>query len=446
MSAILVVDDEEAMRESLALHLTRSGHRVVARADVAGACEAIAAEDFDAVITDLRLPGGNGIAVVEEVRRHQPETPVVVITAYATVDTAVEAMKRGAFDYIQKPFRLDELDLVLERALRWGRVERENEALRARIASERIEAVWGPSEAGREVEQRIRAVAAADATVLLTGESGTGKEVAARMIHEWSPRRNGPFLAVNCAALSAGLLESELFGHEKGAFTGADRMRRGRFELADGGTLLLDEVSEIEPALQAKLLRVLQEKTFERVGSSRPRRTDVRIIATTNRDLAAEVEAGRFRRDLYFRLNVVPITLPPLRERREDIPALVLALLRRLPGGAGRTVAPEAMRLLEQHSWPGNVRELANLLERIVVLSPAPVIRAEDVARWLEPARGPEHDPLERLESLNVEDVIDRLIAVALRRSGGNKEEAARALGMTSRGLRERLKRRPIPS
>jgi transcriptional regulator with GAF, ATPase, and Fis domain len=282
--------------------------------------------------------------------------------------------------------------------------------------------------------------------VLLTGESGTGKEVAARMIHEWSPRRNGPFLAVNCAALSAGLLESELFGHEKGAFTGADRMRRGRFELADGGTLLLDEVSEIEPALQAKLLRVLQEKTFERVGSSRPRRTDVRIIATTNRDLAAEVEAGRFRRDLFFRLNVVPITLPPLRERREDIPALVLALLRRLPGGAGRTVAPEAMRLLEQHSWPGNVRELANLLERIVVLSPSPVIRAEDVARWLEPARGPEHDPLERLESLNVEDVIDRLIAVALRRSGGNKEEAARALGMTSRGLRERLKRRPIPT
>ncbi|MFN3485437.1 MAG: sigma-54-dependent transcriptional regulator, partial [Planctomycetota bacterium] len=372
------------------------------------------------------------VAVLEEARRAAPDVPVLIVTAHGTVESAVGAMKKGAYDYILKPFRLEELEALVERALAHRRLERENEVLRARVGDAADpEAIWGP--ATRDVWALLERAAQSDATVLITGESGTGKEVAARTLHRLSPRRAAPFLCVNCAALSAGLLESELFGHEKGAFTGADRLRKGRFELADGGTLLLDEVGEIAPGLQAKLLRVLQERAFERVGSSRTRRVDVRLVATTNRDLPAEVARGRFREDLYYRLNVLPIRMPPLRERREEIPLLAGHFLAR----HRKRIAPAAMRLLCAYDWPGNVRELANLLERAAVLCPGDEISADMIAPWLEaPSRGPSS-----LVGMTLEEIERRAIEENLKACGGNRERAARVLGISARTLRDKLKK-----
>jgi DNA-binding NtrC family response regulator len=431
MSRILVVDDEAILRDAVAEALGRAGHAVEAFDAGRSALDRLAAEPFDLVVTDLKMAGLDGLQVLEEAKRLAPDVPVVLVTAHGSVETAVRAMKRGAYDFLIKPFRLEELEALAARALEHRSLAVENEVLRARVAEAPSDAVWGA--ATRDVLRLLERAAASDAVVLVSGESGTGKEVAARTLHRLSRRAAAPFLAVNCAALSAGLLESELFGHEKGAFTGADRLRKGRFELAEGGTLLLDEVSEIEPPLQAKLLRVLQEKTFERVGDGRPRRADVRIVATTNRELPAEVAKGRFREDLYYRLNVIPVRLPPLRERREEIPALAEHFAKR----HRKRLTGDALRRLCSYGWPGNVRELGNVLERAAVLAPGEEIDGDLLAPWLEgPARS-----APSLAGIPLEELEKRAVEETLRANGGNREKTAQVLGISSRGLRDKLKR-----
>lgn len=390
MGKVLVVDDKELMRDSVAAILSRKGHAVVTAPDARGALARIADRRPECVVTDLQMPGMNGLELLEEIRRIDAELPVVFMTAFGSVETAVDAMRKGAFDYVTKPFSGDELSISVERALEHARILRENQVLRAVATPQTRRAqthrMIGSGAAMEELRARLAPISSSHGTVLITGESGTGKEVAARFIHENSPRASGPFLAINCAALSSALLESELFGHEKGAFTGADRLRKGRFELADGGTLLLDEISEIPPDLQAKLLRVLQEKSFERVGSSVSQKADVRILATTNRDLSREVDAGRFRGDLFFRLNVLPIRMPALRERLGDVSELAehfLGLVADREGGRRKRLSKDALALFEQYAWPGNVRELQNLCERAAVLASGETIPAELVAPWL---------------------------------------------------------------
>ncbi len=432
MTKVLVVDDETILRDAIAEALRRAGHEVEAFDSGRPAMDRFAAESFDLVISDLKMPGMDGIALLEEARRLAPDVPVLIITAHGTVESAVGAMKRGAHDYIIKPFKLEELEVLVERAIAHRRLSVENQVLRARVSETNgFHAVW--SEATREVTRLLERAAGSDATVLVTGESGTGKEVAARALHGLSARRAAPFLAVNCAALSAGLLESELFGHEKGAFTGADQMRKGRFELADGGTLLLDEVSEIDPGLQAKLLRVLQERAFERVGSSQTRRADVRVIATTNRDLPAEVARGRFREDLYYRLNVIPIRMPPLRDRRAEVPLLAAHFLER----HRKRMSKGAMKKLCEYDWPGNVRELANVIERAAVLCPGEEISGEMIGPWLEGSARPP----QALVGVSLEEIERRVIEENLKANGGNREKTARVLGITSRTLRDKLKK-----
>jgi len=395
VNTVLVVDDKELMRDSVCSVLNRSGMHAVAVASAAEALDRIAAERPGVVVTDLKMPGMSGVELLEAINAIDDELPVVLMTAFGSVQTAVEAMKLGAFDYLTKPFEGDELVICVKRALRHARLTRQNAVMRAGGSPEGgdgrqdsqtahagdaplgrrgLDRLVGSSAAMRSVKAQVQAVADSHGTVLIVGASGTGKEEVARAIHELSPRRQGPFLAVNCAALSESLLESELFGHEKGAFTGADKTRKGRFELAHGGTLLLDEVSEVSPAIQAKLLRVLQERSFERVGSSRAIAVDVRVLATSNRNLPKAVAAGEFRQDLFFRLNVLPIHLPPLEDRLEDVPTLADAFLSRIARREGRgrvRLAPDAVELLCGYDWPGNVRELQNVCERAVVLSAA---------------------------------------------------------------------------
>src|SRR3954468_3405729 len=362
MAKILVCDDQEMMRDSLAATLAREGHEVTAATDGAFALQRLSAARFDLMITDLKMPKMTGIELLAEAKKLRPELPVIMMTAFATVQTAVEAMKLGAYDYIQKPFDGDEIKHLVDRTLEHNRLIRENAVLRT-IAEQTLapRPLIGSGEVMTAIRKKIEPIPRTNATTPIRGESGTGKELVARAIHIESERKERPFLAVNCAALSENLLESELFGHEKGAFTGADKLRRGRFELADGGTLLLDEISEIAPTLQAKLLRVLQESQFERVGSSMTQQVDVRVVATTNRDLEKEVEAGKFRGDLFYRLNVVPIELPPLRYRLEDIPELArhfLHLVAKRDKDPFRHIEPDAIRVMQRYSWPGNVREL----------------------------------------------------------------------------------------
>ena len=390
MSKVLIVDDKEMMRDSVATTLSRRGHTVVSASGGKAALDRIGSKRPDLVVTDLQMPGMSGLELLEEIRAIDEELPVVVMTAYGTIETAVEAIRNGAFDYVTKPFSGDELTITVERGLEQGRLRRENHVLKAsvRVPTEGISSAQmiGTSQVMEGLKSSLKRIADSHGTVLITGESGTGKEVAARFIHEASPRRDQPFLALNCAALSASLLESELFGHEKGAFTGAEKLRKGRFELADGGTLLLDEISEIPPELQAKLLRVLQEQVFERVGSSTSQTVDVRVIATTNRNLEEEVDAGRFRRDLYFRLNVLPASMPGLRERSEDIGALALFFLDRIASREGResrVFNDEALSILCSYHWPGNVRELQNICERAAVLAPEKTIKGSLIAPWL---------------------------------------------------------------
>ena len=384
-ATVLVVDDKEMLRDSVGATLARAGMQVSTADGGEAAIAAIARQRPDCVVTDLKMPGMDGIGLIEAVRKLDDELPVILMTAFGTVETAVKAMKMGAFDYVTKPFEGDELIIAVKRAVEHGRLLRENAILKstggpspaprstsgATLAG--LHRLVGESAAIRRVKEQVLAVAESAGTVLICGESGTGKEVIARAIHELSPRDNQAFLGVNCAALSDTLLESELFGHEKGAFTGAEKLRKGRFELADRGTLLLDEISETPARLQAKLLRVLQERVFERVGSSTAIGCDVRVIATSNRDLPKAVARNEFRQDLFFRLNVLPVHLPPLRDRLEDIPALVSHFMQQIAtreGGSKPALvfSEEALSVLMAYSWPGNVRELQNIAERAAVL------------------------------------------------------------------------------
>jgi DNA-binding NtrC family response regulator len=448
MASICVVDDQALMRESLEKTLTGQDHRVVTYENAHEALTGIKQRSFDVVLTDLRLPGMDGVGLLREMRRLGIDIPVVLMTAYASVSTAVDAMKLGAFDYIQKPFNAEELAILIERAVRERDMMRDNEAMRRTLedmAGDRR--IIGQAPAMKPILDKINRVAQSAATVLISGSSGTGKELIARAIHAASPRADKPFMAVNCAALSPTLLESELFGHEKGSFTGADRMRKGRFELADGGTLLLDEVSEIDPGLQAKLLRVLQEREFERVGSAITRRVDVRVIATTNRDLREWSEKAKFRADLYYRLSVLPVEVPSLSERREDIPLLLDHFIDRICQREGRErprLTVDAISTLTDYSWPGNVRELQNLCERVCVLESGREVTPSSIAPLLS---GPIESATAIAEQIEYRDgqiLMDAerdLIVKTLKRFNGHREKTSRALGIGLRTLGLKLKK-----
>jgi two-component system, NtrC family, response regulator PilR len=449
---ILIVDDERSMREFLAIYLRRNGHRVEAAADADAARKAIAGREFDVVITDLKMPDGSGLEVLSESKRVRPDTQVIVVTAFATAETAIAAMKAGAYDYLTKPFKVDEVGLVVERALERRVLQSQNVVLRDEIKGRyKLERLIGKSPAMQRVFEVIRKIAPARTSVLLIGESGTGKELAARALHELSGRDQDAFIAVNCGAIPETLIESEFFGHVKGAFTGANADRTGLFEAAHGGTIFLDEIGELPVPMQVKLLRVLQERRVKKVGGVQEKEVDVRVVAATNRDLETEVEKGTFRQDLFYRLNVIQLRLPPLRERREDIPILVDHFVRKFAAEHGRKISgvdPDAMSALMSHSFPGNVRELENLIERAVTLAPADRIPVDTlpVANPLTSAGagalGGAEQPLPEagidLEKL-LEDFERGLLIKALERTGGNRTEAARFLGVTFRSLRYRL-------
>ncbi|GMV38405.1 MAG: sigma-54-dependent Fis family transcriptional regulator [Myxococcales bacterium] len=433
MERILVVDDEDGIRSFLAEALSDVGYAVVEAADGREAIDRLEAESFHLMVVDLKMPRMDGMDVVRRARASWPEMEIVVLTAHGTVATAVEAMKLGAFDYLTKPLSgPDELRLTVARGVERRRLADAHQERRDG-EPDRLMA-WDPSMVA--VTAQLDRVAATDATVLLVGESGTGKEVAARAVHRSSPRRGGPFVAVNCAALSESLLESELFGHEKGAFTGATAQRRGRFELADGGTLFLDEVAEIAPHLQAKLLRVLQERRFERVGGTRTLVVDIRLVAATNKDLALELREGRFREDLYHRISVFPVRLPALRERPGDILPLAAHLLGRIAARLGRpglVLDDAAKAALLAHPWPGNVRELANALERGAIVALTPRIGVADLSLGasVTPA-GPAAGSLRELER--------EAIRQALAATGGHRRRAAERLGIGLRTLYDKLR------
>jgi two-component system response regulator PilR (NtrC family) len=451
MAAILVVDDEASMREFLEILLGKQGHRVEAAADVKGALARVAEGGVDLVITDLRLGGDSGIEVLRRVKETSPATEVVMVTAFATTENAIQAMKLGAYDYVLKPFKVDELRLVVEKALERRALVQENRVLR-RVGKPRLSVpeIIGHSAATEEVRALVEKVAPTRTTVLVTGESGVGKEVVARAIHDRGDRRDQPFVAVNCGAIPEGLIESELFGHEKGSFTGAHETKPGLFEVAGSGTLFLDEVAELPPPLQVRLLRALQERRVRRVGGTADLPVAARIVAATNRELGEEVAAGRFREDLYYRLNVIQLRVPPLRARREDIPLFVAHFLLRFALEAGKgelRLSSEAERRLFDYEYPGNVRELANVVERAVTLSDGPEIRVADLPPALRTAGGaaaaavaPADLPETGMDLQAHLDALERkLLEQALARTGGVKTEAARLLSLTFRSLRYRL-------
>ncbi len=419
---ILIVDDEEIVRESLSGWLEKDGYVVATAVDGRTALERVKESPWSILLVDLKMPGMDGLQVLEEARTLQPDLSIVMITAYATVETAVKAIKLGAYDYIVKPFDPEELSLMIQKIVRQQETVRENVILRKALRHEyQFHDIVSTSSAMRNALELARAAAQTSSTVLILGESGTGKEVLARAIHAESPRNGGPFVAVSCAALTDTLLESELFGHEKGAFTGAVTRRKGTFEAANGGTLFLDEIGDISPKLQLDLLRVLEDRKFCRVGGTEVVEVDVRIIAATNRDLKEAVAAGRFRDDLFYRLHVIPITVPPLRDRREDLPLLVESLLERLSVELKRPidgVSRDGMAMLMEYAFPGNVRELRNILERAMVVCPGPVIQAGDLN--LPAAAGRTDDSLESVERQHIARVLDH--------TGGNVSQAARLL------------------
>jgi DNA-binding NtrC family response regulator len=427
---VLVVEDRDTLRRLLGRGLRDAGFEVEDVATVAAARARLEAQPFDCVFTDLRLPDGDGLEVLRTSRASRPATPVVVLTGYGSVQSAVEAMKAGAADFLEKPVELDEL-VALARAHAGGDAAPPAAALELAGGA----AIVGQHPRLRAALRLLRKVAPTESTVLLLGESGTGKELFARALHELSPRAAGPFVAINCAAIPEALMENELFGHEKGAFTGATARQAGRFEQASGGTLVLDEIGELALGVQAKVLRVLEERAFQRIGGERELRADVRLVAATNRDLRQAVGSGAFRSDLFYRLDVFPIELPPLRERSADIPELARYLLSRAAsrsGRAGPALGSDAAELLAAEPWPGNVRQLANVLERAAILCEGPELRASDLEPLIEPLAGDEAEPPEGGERSRVRE--------ALREAGGDKVRAAGLLGISYRTLLRRVR------
>ena len=450
---VLVVDDEKNTREGLGRALRRD-YEVVLAESADAAIQTLGERPVDVMLSDVRMPGMDGLGLLREARRLHPDLVVIMLTAYGSVETAVEAMKVGAADFLTKPVNLDHLDITISKAVRQRALESENRALKSRLDSKfGLENIVGSSPAMERLFDIVRQAAPTQATVLIEGASGTGKELVAQAIHRLSARAAGPFVAVHCAALSSSLLESELFGHEKGAFTGAVVQRKGRFEMAHGGTLFLDEISEIEPSVQVKLLRVLEERRFERVGGVDTVEVDIRIVAATNRDLRKYVEEGKFREDLFYRLDVVEIKMPPLKERGGDIALLCNRFMKEFAEVNARPVsrfAPEAAAILQAYSWPGNVRELRNTIEKMVVLARGDTLAVEDVPANIRdearlngvsgapaaPAPAPAADfaPTESLA-----EVEKRKILAALDAAGGNRSKAAIALGISRRTLHRKL-------
>jgi DNA-binding NtrC family response regulator len=442
--SILLIDDDPSLRRVIEYSLVESGYAVVPAASGEEGLGLFQKGPCDAVITDITMPGMSGLEVLTKVRQADQNVPVIIITAYGTIESAVSAMRQGAFDYITKPFNRDELRFTLERALKMRRLEKENVQLRAEVIDRyRFDGIVGNSERVREVIDLAGRVAPSDATVLVTGESGTGKELLARGIHYSSSRAGGPFVAVNCAAIPEHLIESELFGHVKGAFTGAVRDREGRFELADGGTLFLDEIGDLRIDLQAKILRALQERTIDRVGGEKQVDLDVRVIAATNKDLERKVQEGSFREDLYYRLSVVILQMPPLRDRKDDIPLLAEHFLKKFSAGSTVRIAPDALALLISYGWPGNVRELENVIERASVLRRSETITREDLPEKLSRSATTASEVLLQLPEggLSLEDLEKDLIVKALAKHKGNQTRAAEYLRITRPTLIYRMEK-----
>jgi two-component system response regulator PilR (NtrC family) len=449
MARVLVVDDERSMQEFLEIFLRSEGYEVETAGDVQSASLHVENDDFDIVISDMQMPDGTGIDVLHATHEHSPETVVIMITAFASTENAIAAMKDGAYDYITKPFQVDELRIVIEKAMEKKQLSSENRRLRSELRTQaRDRSIIGSSRPMQRVFEFVNQVAATKANVLVSGESGTGKEMVARAIHENGDRRELPFIALNCAAIPENLLESELFGHVKGSFTGAIQNKVGLFELADGGTLFLDEVGELSLPIQVKLLRAIQEKTFRPVGGTSDNLVDVRIVSATNRCLEDEVAAGRFREDLYYRVNVIEIALPALRERTDDIPLLVAHFIDKYSRELGKRIdgfTSDAMECLLEYPFPGNVRELENVVERAVALTVSPEMSREALSPALlspaPPAKSTKIPP----EGINLEDVVNdferTLLAEAMRGAGGVKKRAAKLVGVSFRSFRYRLEK-----
>src|SRR5256885_898673 len=445
-ATLLIADDDPGLRESLERTLTREGFRVILASDGRGALERLQGGGIDLVVTDLKMPGLTGIEVLRAAKAIAPDVDVILLTAFGTVEEAVKAMKDGAYDFLTKPFRREQLLKLIGKALERRDLIEQNRALQQRLDDLLQQgAVIGSSPAFRRTMALVEQVADSSATVLIQGESGTGKELVARTIHARSGRSRGPLVAVNCAALPETLLESELFGYEKGAFTGAAGRKEGRFELANGGTLFLDEVSDLSPVTQPKILRVLQEGEFERLGGTRSLQVDVRIVAATNQDLPEMVKEKRFREDLYYRLNVITIRGPPLRERDGDIRVLAQHYLRVYSAKNGRKLdgfSNEALERLESYAWPGNVRELENLIERTVLLARKDRIDAEDLPEEVAGVKRPPRDAILELVGTPLDEIEQRLLDETLRITGGNKTQAAKLLGIDVRTVARKLERR----
>jgi DNA-binding NtrC family response regulator len=435
-ATILVIEDEEKQRRVVGLHLASADYDVKA----AGTAEEgwKLAGDADLILTDLKLPGMDGLALLEKLKAQNSHTPVVVMSAFSTVENAVEAMKRGAVDFLPKPFSLDHLSVVVEKALEVSKLRDENRELREALGERyKFENIIGSSPAMQEIFATIMRVAPTRATVLLAGESGVGKDMIARAIHQHSPRKDRPFVKINCTAIPENLMESELFGYEKGAFTGANISKPGKFEQANTGTVMLDEIGDVPASVQVKLLRILQEREFERLGSNKTQQTDVRVIAATNVDLRAALEQGTFREDLYYRLNVVPMNIPPLRERKEDIPYLVDHFVKKFGGD----ISEGALERLVSYHWPGNVRELENVIERSILLAKGPRVEADDIKIESGVGRARPAFSAEAFlpEGMTLDQYEQSIIREALKRANGNKSQAARLLGLTRNALRYRL-------
>lgn len=443
---LIVIDDQQNQRRLLGGHLKKHRHDVREAASGPEALKLLKTQGAEVAITDMRMPEMDGLTLLKQIKKVHPDMEVVVITAYGSVEDAVEAMKAGATDYLMKPVKLEQLDIILEKIEKSQQLITENRYLRRKLeAVEGFPELIGQSPAFKKMLSDISVIAQSDSTVLVMGESGTGKELVARAIHSSSKRRDQPFLAVNCAALPETLLESELFGYEKGAFTGAVKRRIGRFELAHKGTLFLDEIGDIALPIQAKLLRVLETKSFERLGGSENIKVDIRLIAATNRDIEARVKDGSFREDLFYRLNVIPINLPPLRERREDILLLVDHFVGKFSTKVGKNIegiTPRAKDVLMSHSWPGNVRELENTIERAVVLTRTEAIDTESIVAF----KASTADSVILPENLNLAELEKKAIAEALQKTEGRLIEAAELLGIHRNTLRLKMKHYGISS